>query len=58
MKNREEGSAREVYKRAFDAVTGMSGWHIGLDKWMYTPEIPAPLTRDEAFKNICKRSRR
>lgn len=56
--NRENESAKEVYKSAFEAMTGIPGWYIGADKWMFVPEIPAPLTRDEAFKNIYERKKR
>ena len=29
-----------------------------LRKFSYTDPIEAPLTRDEAFKNVCKKNRR
>lgn len=57
MTSNEKESAKEVYKRAFEVLKGISGWDIGIDKWMFTSEVPAPLTRDEAFKNVCERSR-
>lgn len=56
--NRENESVKEVYKRAFEAITGIPGWYIGADKWMFIPEVSAPLTRDEAFKNIYERKKR
>lgn len=56
--NNEKEFAKEVYKRTFEATTGFPGWYIGVDGWIFSPGPSVPMTRDEAFKSICKRSRR
>lgn len=61
MNNSEKEFARKVYKRAFGAiadVSGISGWRIEAEEWLFMPESLEKLTRDEAFKNIYKRSKR
>ena len=57
MNNSEKEFAREVYKRAFGAVVSLPGWYIEMEKWLFMPESLEKLTRDEAFKGVCKRSR-
>ena len=58
MSNNEKEFAREVYKRAFGAVASIPGWRVNAEEWLFMPEPLEKLTRDEAFKGICKRSRR
>ena len=58
MNSNEKEFAREVYKRAFEAVAGIPNWRIKAEKWLFMPEPLEKLTRDEAFKGVCKRSRR
>lgn len=60
MNTEEKEFAREVYKRTFEAITGLPGWYIGLDRdmWIFSSGPVAPLTRDEAFKNVAKRRRK
>lgn len=58
MTSNEKEFAREVYKRAFGAVPGIPNWCIKVEEWLFMPEPLEKLTRDEAFKGICKRSRR
>lgn len=52
----EKEFARIVYKRVLEATTGLPFWYIGADEWMFLPNKPSPLTRDEAFKDVYKRS--
>lgn len=54
----EKKFAKEVYKRTFEATTGLPGWYIGIDEWMFSPSPSAPMTRDEAFGNVCKGNKR
>ena len=58
MISNEKEFAREVYKRAFGAVSGIPNWRIKAEEWLFMPEPLEKLTRDEAFKGVCKRSRR
>ena len=58
MSDSEKEFARNVYQKVFEATTGLPSWYIGADEWMFLPSKPSPLTRDEAFKNVYKRSRR
>ena len=58
MTSNENEFAREVYKRAFGAVAGIPNWRIKAEEWLFMPEPLEKLTRDKAFKGICKRSRR
>lgn len=58
MNSNEKELAREVYKRAFEAATSLPSWHIEAEKWLFMPEPLEKLTRDEAFKGVCRRSRR
>lgn len=54
----EKEFAKEVYKRTFEATTGLPGWYIGVDGWLFSPGPSAPMTRDEAFGKVCKGSKR
>jgi len=58
MSSNEKEFVREVYKRAFGAIAGFPGWLVEENMWAFLPATPAPFTRDEAFKNVCKRSKR
>lgn len=58
MNSCEKEPAREVYKRAFGAMAGLPGWRIKAEEWLFMPEPLEKLTRDEAFKGVCRRSRR
>ena len=58
MSNNEKEFAREVYKRAFGAIANFPNWRIKTEEWLFMPEPLEKLTRDEAFKGICKRGRR
>lgn len=50
----EKEFAKEVYKRTFEATTGLPGWYIGVDGWLFFPGPSAPMTRDEAFGEVCR----
>lgn len=54
----EKEFAKEVYKRTFEATTGLPGWYIGVDEWMFSPSPPAPMTRGEAFGKVCRSNKR
>lgn len=58
MNNNEKEFAREVFERVFGAMADVPGWRIKAEEWLFMPEPLEKLTRDEAFKGICKRSRR
>ena len=58
MTSNEKEFAREVFKRVFGAMEGVPGWRIKEEEWLFIPEPLEKLTRDEAFKGICKRSKR
>lgn len=53
MSSGEKELAKEVYNRVFEATSELVGWDIGIDKWTFMPRDFSPLTRDEAFKNVC-----
>lgn len=50
----EKEFAKEVYKRTFEATTGFPGWYIGVNGWLFSPALSAPMTRDEAFRKVCR----
>lgn len=58
MTSNEKEFAREVFKRVFGAMEGIPGWRVKAEEWLFMPEPLEKLTRDEAFKGICKRGRR
>lgn len=58
MNSREKEFAREVYKRTFEATAGLPDWCIKAEEWMFMPSSLEKMTRDEAFKGVCERSRR
>ncbi len=53
MSSGEKELAKEVYNRVFEATSELIGWDIGIDGWTFIPKDFSPLTRDEAFKNVC-----
>lgn len=58
MNSCEKEFTREVYKRAFEATAGLPSWCIKAEEWLFMPEPLEKLTRNEAFKGVCERSRR
>lgn len=51
--------AAEEFRKVFGAAAAsLPGWYVDSDYWKYEPKTEEKLTRDQAFKGICKRKRK